>query len=45
MMLFGRAIRSAARDVTILAAFAIVAAASGPARADEPIEIFDAHMH
>jgi len=43
-MAFGRAIRSAARNVAILIALALVAA-SGPARADEPIEIFDAHLH
>jgi hypothetical protein len=35
----------AARHVAILMAFTLIAAASGPAAADEPIEIFDAHLH
>ena len=42
MTTFGRVMRSAARGVAILIALAFIA---GPARADEPIEIFDAHMH
>jgi hypothetical protein len=45
MTAFGRAMRSAARNVAILIALAFVAAASGPASADESIEIFDAHLH
>ena len=42
MTTFGRVMRSAARGVAMLIALAFIA---GPARADEPIEIFDAHMH
>ena len=42
MTIFGRVMRSAARGAAMLIALAFMA---GPARADEPIEIFDAHMH
>ncbi len=42
MTIFGRVMRSAARGVAMLIVLAFIA---GPARADEPIEIFDAHMH
>ena len=42
MTTFGRMMRSAARGVAMLIALAFIA---GPVRADEPIEIFDAHMH
>ena len=42
MTIFGRVMRSAARGVAMLIALAFIA---GQARADEPIEIFDAHMH
>ena len=42
MTAFGRALRSAVRGAAVLIALAFIA---GQARADEPIEIFDAHMH
>ena len=44
MMAFGRAMRSAARRRS-LPDRAGVYRRRGPVRADEPIEIFDAHMH
>jgi len=43
MTTFGRGMRSAARRAAFLIALAFIT--GGPARADEPIEIFDAHMH
>ena len=45
MTAIGRAIRSAAQGVAFLVALACAAGSSGPARADEPIDIFDAHLH
>jgi hypothetical protein len=51
MMSFWRVTRSAARRaafpgcIAILIAFACVTGTFSPARADEPIEIFDAHLH
>ena len=42
MTAFGRAMRRAAQGAAILMALAFIA---GPARADEPNEIYDAHMH
>jgi hypothetical protein len=42
MMAFGRVMQPAARGAAILIALAFIAS---PVRADEPIEIFDAHMH
>ena len=42
MTAFGRVMRPAARGAAILIALAFIA---GSARADEPIEVFDAHMH
>src|SRR6476619_4476591 len=42
MTAFGRVMRSAVRGAAVLMALAFVA---GLTRADEPIEIFDAHLH
>ena len=45
MMRFGRALRSAARSVALLVAFTFLTGTADRAGADEPIEIFDAHLH
>src|SRR5207344_1122407 len=45
MKRFGRALRFAVRGVALLAALAFLTATVDRAGADEPIEIFDAHLH
>ena len=45
MMRFGRALRSAARSVAVLVALTFLTGTVDRAGADEPIEIFDAHLH
>jgi Amidohydrolase len=45
MMIGGRAIVSASRCIAFLIALACAVGATDRARADEPIEIFDAHLH
>ena len=45
MMIAGRVIVSVSRCIVFLIALAWTAGTFGPARADEPIEIFDAHLH
>jgi hypothetical protein len=44
-MVTGRTMRSACRYLSVLIALAFAAVAVDRAKADEPIEIFDAHMH
>jgi hypothetical protein len=45
MMMAGRALVSVWRCIALLVAFACTIGAADRARAEEPIEIFDAHMH
>lgn len=45
MTLRSQLLRSARRRAILLAAFAGIAMSDGPSSAEEPIEIFDAHMH
>ena len=45
MMIAGRGIVSAWRCIALLLAFVCAVSAADRVRADEPIEIFDAHMH